>query len=128
MSEDARKVIDELFKSYFEGLRQGDVASVVALYTENAIQLPPNRKITRGRQQIGESSKEAVQEGFENAILTEREVSISGDVAYECGSYTEKFHLKGKEPLEISGKYLIVFKRTADGWKIDRELWNTQTA
>jgi uncharacterized protein (TIGR02246 family) len=124
-SGDVRTAIDELFQVYVQGLRQGDVTSVVALYTDNAIQLPPTGTVIRGRPQIQESSNGAVQQGFENAILTEREVSASGDVAYECGSYTAIYHLAEHEPREVMGKYLIVLKRTADGWRIDREIWNT---
>ena len=56
MTEDVRQAIDELFQAYLTGLRQGDVASVVALYTENAIQLPPDRTIIRGRPQLQASA------------------------------------------------------------------------
>lgn len=123
-TEEVRQAIDELFQAYFTGLRLGDVASVAALYTENAIQLPPDRTIIRGRPQLQSSANEAIH--GENTMLTERELSVSGDVAYECGRYTEKVRLNGQEPLKLGGKYLVVFKRTADGWKIDREIWNIQ--
>jgi len=51
-----------------------------------------------------------IQRGVEEAVLTERELSISGDIAYEIGKYTEKFRSKGKVQSEIKGKYLIVFQ------------------
>ena len=62
--------------------------------------------------------------GFEDAVLTGRELSVNGDIAYEIGNYTEKFHPKGKESIEVKGKYLVIYKNTADGWKIHREIWN----
>jgi len=124
MTEDARKAIDEVLANWVEGLRQGDVAALNTLCTEDAIQLPPDREIIRGRQKIKESHAEAVQMGVKDAIITERELSVSGDIAYETGNYIEKFHPEGKEPFEIKGKYLIIYKHTADGWKIHREIWN----
>ena len=124
VSEDARIAIDKLLKDWVEGLKRGDIASVNALYTENAIQLPPDRDMIRGRQKIKEFHSAGVQMGFKDAVMTGRKLSVSGDVAYEVGNYIEKFHPKGKDPLEIKGKYLIVYKRVADGWKIDREIWN----
>ncbi|RLE51607.1 MAG: hypothetical protein DRJ26_03895 [Candidatus Methanomethylicota archaeon] len=57
---------------WVEGLRIGGVEAINALYTEDAIQLPPKREIIRGREKIKEVHTEAVQMGFENSILTER--------------------------------------------------------
>ena len=124
MSEGVRKAIDKVLKDWVEGLKRGDVASVNALYTEDAVQLPPDRDMIRGRQKIKEFHSAGVQMGFEDAVMTGRELSVSGDIACEIGNYTEKFHPKGKEPFEVKGKYLIVFKRMADDWKIHREIWN----
>jgi len=124
MAEDVRKAVDKVLIRWVEGLRQGDVAAVNALYTEDAIQLPPNKEIIRGREKIKEFHSEGIQMGFEDAVLTGRELSVNGDIAYEIGNYTEKFHPKGKEFIEVKGKYLVIYKKTADGWKIHREIWN----
>lgn len=113
-----------MLKEWVEGLKRGAVTSVNALYAEDAVQLPPDRDMIRGRQKIKEFHNAGIQMGFEDAVLTGRELSVSGDTAYEIGNYTEKFHPKGKEPFEIKGKYLIVYKRIANGWKIHREIWN----
>jgi uncharacterized protein (TIGR02246 family) len=124
MSEDSRKAIDKMMNDWAGGLKRGDIGFVNTLYTEDAVQLPPDRDMIRGRQKIKEFHSGAIQMGFEDAVMTDRNVSVSGDVAYEIGNYIEKFHPKGKEAMKIRGKYLCVFKRTADGWKIDREIWN----
>jgi len=113
-----------VLKEWVEGLKRGAVTSVNALYAEDAVQLPPDRDMIRGRQKIKEFHNAGIQMGFKDAVLTGRELSVSGDTAYEIGNYTEKFHPKGKEPFEIKGKYLIVYKRIANGWKIHREIWN----
>jgi uncharacterized protein (TIGR02246 family) len=124
MAEDVRKAIDKVLTRWVEGLRRGDVAAVNVLYTEDAIQLPPDREMIRGREKIKEFHGEGVQMGFEDAVMTGRELSVSGDIACEIGNYTEKFHPRGKEPFEVKGKYLVIYKHTADGWKIHREIWN----
>jgi len=124
MSEGDRGDIDKVLIDWVEGLKRGDVASVNMLYTEDAVQLPPDRDMIRGRAKIKEFHNQGVQMGFKDAVMTERVLSVSGDIAYEIGNYVEKFHPEGKEPLEVKGKYLIVFKRMAEGWKIDREIWN----
>ena len=60
MSEDVRKAIDKVLISWVEGLRQGDVAAVNALYTKDAIQLPPDREIIRGQEKIKEFHNEGI--------------------------------------------------------------------
>ena len=124
MAGGVRKAIDKVLENWVEGLKRDDVASVNALYTDDAVQLPPDRDMIRGRQKIKEFHIAGVQMGFKDAVLTKRELSVSGGIAYEIGNYTEKFHPTGKEPFELKGKYLIIYKRVGDNWKIHREIWN----
>jgi len=55
------------------------------------------------------------------------ELSNSGDTAYAVGTYTVKISRKGQEPIEDKGKYLLVWKHTATGWKVHRDIWNSST-
>jgi len=75
---------------------------------------------------------EAVQEFWAGAItglklkdadLKTVEVVGEGDSVTEMGEY----HLK-MEQGEDSGKYVVVWKSTPEGWKLHRDLWNTSQA
>ena len=61
-----------MLDKWVEALRTGEAEAINTLYTEDAIQLPPEREILQGREKIKEVHTEAVQMGFEDAILTER--------------------------------------------------------
>jgi len=125
MSEKVREAIEKANLKFAEGLRKGDAAGVAALYTEDAVLLPPNCEMVRGRQGIKEFWGAAIQMGVKNGVLTTVEVSGSGDMFHEMGKYTLKIEPKGQKPIEDKGKYIVVWKRTADGWKIHRDIWNS---
>lgn len=124
MSDDVQRAIEAVFQGYLDGLRRGDVEAVVASYAEDAVSLPPSGDMVRGRKKIREMTEATIQGGFVDAVLSEIELSVFNDVAYEIGEFTETFRSEDKEHDEIKGKYLLVFIRTTDGWKIHREIWN----
>lgn len=82
MGEDVQKAIDAVFQGYLEGLRRGDVGAVVSSYAEDAVQLPPNADIVHGRKRVKEMTEAALQRGFVDAILTERELTVSARLPY----------------------------------------------
>jgi len=125
MTEDVRKAIEKVNINAREGFRRGDAAAVAALYTEDAILLPPNSKMIRGRQKIEGFWTAAIQMGVKDVVLTTVELSGSDDTVYEVGNCTLKIHPPGKEPIEYKGKYIVIWKRTADGWKLHRDIWNS---
>lgn len=101
MTEDVRKAIEKVNIKEGEGFRRGDAAAVAALYTEDAVLLPPNSEMIRGRQKIEEFWSTAMQMGVKDVVLTTVELSkVCGDTVHEMGNYTLKIHLKGKKPIE----------------------------
>ena len=125
MAEEVRKAIEKANLKFGEGLRQGDAVAVAALYTDDAILLPPNSEVIRGRQGIGKFWGAAIQMGVKGAVLTTMELSGSGDTIHEIGNYTLKIHSKGQKPIEDKGKYIVIWKHTVSGWKLHRDIWNS---
>jgi uncharacterized protein (TIGR02246 family) len=125
MAEEVRKSIEKANLKWCEGLRQGDAVRMAALYTEDAAVLPPNSEMIRGRQGIEKFWGGAVQMGVKDGVLTTMELSGSGDTIHEVGSYTLKISPKGQKPVEDKGKYIVIWKHTASGWKLYRDIWNS---
>ncbi len=104
-------------------------ASVVAdFYTEDAILLPPNTEMVRGKTSIQEF-QEAFFKGQEATELTLTPVEVFGvdGLAYEVGSYTLTMVPAGSDsPVSDTGKYVEALKKQADGsWKIAADIWNS---
>lgn len=100
-----------------------DWAAVAALYTEDAVLMPPNAPSVSGRASI--------QEVFgQFPTLTSMELTIddiqgAGDVAVVRGSYSLAMDIEG-QMVEDSGKYLEVRRKQADGsWPIIIDTWNS---
>jgi ketosteroid isomerase-like protein len=101
--------------------------AIAALYADDAVLLPPNRDMVRGRREIEKFWAAVIQRGWKDMLLTTMELSENGDTAYAIGTYTVKISRKGQEPAEDKGKYLLVWKHTAAGWKVHRDIWNSST-
>lgn len=95
----------------------GDAAGVAALYTEDAQILPPGSDIVEGRTAIQEFWQMAIDGSAGEDSLETLELHELGDVAVEIGTYSEE----GGD----NGKYMVVWKKTDDGWLIHRDLWNS---
>jgi len=100
----------------------------VAFYTDDTVMLPPNDKLTSGKDDI----RKAVTGLLTMPGLslhwqpTRVEVARSGDLAYSYGAYELTYnHAKGK-PINDRGKYTEVWKKQSDGaWKCVLDMWSS---
>jgi ketosteroid isomerase-like protein len=99
-----------------------DVAACVALFTDDAQILPQHGPAIRGRKEI---------EGYFNDSMnprvtydTDTEMSIvRGDLGVEQGRYRIRNVRRGSDVEE--GKYLHVWRRMGNDWKLYRMIYNT---
>ena len=62
---------------------------------------------------------------FSNAA-TKVEAARSGDLAYETGTFEESFKDATGQPVYVMGKYVVVWKKQANGqWKAIVDIFNT---
>lgn len=121
-----QKAIEEANLKFGEAFRQADPAAVAALYTDDAILLPPNSDIIRGKQGIEAFWQVVIDMGVKDAALTTVEVMGVGDMVCEIGQYTLTIQPEGQEAMEDKGKYVVIWKQAEDGsWKLHVDIWNT---
>jgi ketosteroid isomerase-like protein len=72
-----------------QAFNRGDAAAVAALHTEDAALLPPGADILRGRR-----------------------------AAQEIGRFSLEVPGQGGQATKLEGKYGVVWKGTADGWRL----------
>ena len=120
-----RKSIEEANARYSEAIRQGNLDGAVALYTDDATMVPPDGDIVKGKQAIEELYKKFFQMGMKDIAFTTIEVGGSGDTAYEIGKTKVRIQPEGQAAIIDSTKYLVIWKRQADGaWKVHADIWN----
>jgi uncharacterized protein (TIGR02246 family) len=101
-----------------------DAAKVGALYTEDAVLMPPNTPMVKGRAAIEAWFKGGFDDGFSNLRLAPFRTDVSGDLAYVAGTYT----ISGKSStgsFEDRGKYVEVWKRSGGQWRIATDIFNS---
>jgi len=127
--DQVRKAIEEMNLKFGDAMRKADATALAALYTKDATLLPPDREMVQGRQNIEEFRKSTMQRGVKEVILNTVDVSVCGDSAIEIGNYTLKIQPEGQKPIELSGKYVVVWKLQSDGsWKLHVDIWNSSMA
>ena len=117
-----RAAIKETNARFAEALNQGDAAAIAALYTEDAIVLPPGQGMVRGRQAIQESMAVDIEtNALSDLVLTTSDVQVAGNLAVEVGTYSIQ-----AGAMQDEGKYVVVWKKQEDGsWKLYRDIWNS---
>jgi uncharacterized protein (TIGR02246 family) len=97
-----------------------DAAKVAGMYAQDAVVMPPNEPMVKGRAAIEARLQQEMKEGLK-LQLTPTESAIAGSQAYETGTVTVT--LSGGQTLKE--KYLVVYKRVGSDWKIAFDIWNS---
>jgi uncharacterized protein (TIGR02246 family) len=107
------------FESAF---RQGDAAGIARLYTPNGMLLPTGGEIITGHRAIQEFWQGAMQMGVKEVKLDSIEIEQLAQTAVELGNYT----LTGEGGQQLDrGKYIVVWKKDNEEWKIQKDIWNS---
>jgi uncharacterized protein (TIGR02246 family) len=99
-----------------------DLAACVALFTDDAQILPQHGPALRGRQEIEEYFKDSMTPRVTYDTDTEMTL-VRGDLAVEQGRYVVRNVRRGSDVEE--GKYLHVWRRVGNDWKLYRVIYNT---
>jgi len=117
-----RRAIEAADQQFELAFGRGDAAVVAQLYTENGQVLPPQSDVITGRHGIQSFWQGAMDMGIKAAKLETVEVTHQGDTAYEVGRYI----LEGAEGHVLDrGKYVVIWQREGDQWKLHRDIWNS---
>jgi uncharacterized protein (TIGR02246 family) len=122
------KAINALRAQFIAAFNSNDSAAAAALYTDDAIIMPPNQDTVEGRQAIQAFYAAMFKQNAAKIALTPLETRVADDWAYDRGTatttITQKSAKSGK-PIEEPSKYLVIVKRQSDGsWKVYREIGN----
>jgi ketosteroid isomerase-like protein len=124
LSEADRTAIRQVGETDMKMMNAKDWMGDLALYTEDAIELPPNQAAVQGKAAI--QAWEEAFPPFSNFQVQSLEIGGQGDLAYDRGTYSMTVTPPGTAPIEDRGKYLTICRKQADGsWKIARVMFNS---
>lgn len=120
-------IIHQNIDAFSRSLVEGDYEAVVNAYTPDGKLFPQRGDILRGEEAIRRYWTPPP--GMESRTVHHRvrpeEIVVQGDTAYDWGYYEGATRLGEGKEVHWEGKYVIVWKKTADGqWKIYLDSWN----
>lgn len=125
ISEEVTKTIEKAYKTFSEAFLKRDASLAASAYDEHAIVFPPDSKPIQGKQAIESFWKGMIDSGVREAHLTTVELSGGGDYVHVRGTGVLKVQPQDGKPSERKIKYVVIWKHTANGWKIDWDIWNS---
>lgn len=120
-AEDFTAAISAANDRFMETFASGDGAAIAQLYTADGKLLPPGSDAVSGRPAIAEFWQGVMESGVATVSLMIDEVNGAGDWAYELSRYAM---YDSATTAVGEGKYIVVWRRTEDGWQLHRDIWN----
>ena len=115
--------------AWFDAYNAGNADGVANLYAEDAVLMAPGAPGVTGRAAIRDyiSSDIAISKstGLVMNLGEVTGVGVAGDTGWLSGTFSVA---DGSGSIVDNGKFLSVYSRTADGWKLIRDTWNSDAA
>ena len=113
--------------AYLKAVLAGDARAVAAMFDDDAILMPPNQRLLRGRLAIQHFYEGWCHSPMKPASFSfdHVEATVSGDSAYDVGTYKMTIPTGPGRSVGDEGKYTAVLKRSAGEWKIAYLIFNS---
>jgi uncharacterized protein (TIGR02246 family) len=120
--------IKKIGDAYTKASLARDAKTIAALYAEDAIEMPPNQPMVKGRAAILAYYEQAFGGGMNvnSFTLSHIDTHAAADRGYDVGSYTQSVTPKGATgPVTDHGKYTVIVKRVGSAWQIAYAIYNS---
>lgn len=114
--------IEAVNAKWMDFFNKADFAGVGSLYTEDATAFPPGSPIVKGRAAIEAMWKSMAEQVSDPKVTTLDVKSLGASAAREIGTFTLK--TRGATPQEISGKFVVIWEKVGNDWKLATDIWN----
>ena len=116
--------IEAVNAKWTEFFNKGDFAGVASLYTDDATAFPPGSGMVKGRAAIGAMWKSMAEQVSDPKVTSLDVKPLGPSAAREIGTFSLK--TKGPTPQEVTGKYLVVWEKVGQDWKLAADIWNDE--
>src|SRR5215203_2740597 len=124
-ARDVRQDIDQANRRFVEAFNRHDAAGAVAVYTDDAMILPPGNPRVTGRDGIQAYWQGAIDSGVQAVALQTDDLEVAGDMAREIGTATLTITGNGGATQTATAKFVVVWKRQGDTWRWHTDIWNS---
>jgi uncharacterized protein (TIGR02246 family) len=120
--------LDKLAADFVATFNAKDAAKVAALYADDAVLMLAGEPLLKGRSSIEAHYREQFKVPFTKLQVKPMESVISGNTAYEAGTSAVTMPRStangNAAPRVDNGKYVVIYKRVGNAWKIAYDISN----
>jgi uncharacterized protein (TIGR02246 family) len=118
--------LGQMNRDFAAALNAKDAQAAAALYTEDAVLIPPGEPLVQGREAIEEYWRGAIESGGVRDVSVETMDALSsGSLGYETGSFILTANGPDGEAVIDRGRYIELLRREPDGrWLSTHGIWN----
>ena len=116
---DANELATEVTGNWSKAFDAGDASALAALYAEEARSFPTGSTPLAGRSDIEAYWRSDIGNGGATTKLTVANAQRDGDILHLDGAYV----VTANNTELATGQYQQVWRSTADGWRVAREMW-----
>ena len=120
--ENVKDAIIQSNEKFLEEFNNGNAKGVALKYSKEAKLFPPNSDVVQGLENIEAFWQGAINMGIKSAKLETVKAEGFENTAIEEGRY--KLFLENGQMAD-HGKYIVIWKKTDEGWKLDQDIWNS---
>ena len=115
-------------RAFSDAYERGDVDAMIDIYTEDAVIFPGNMEMVKGLADLRKYWALGPGQRITHHEATPTAIHVEGDMASDYGTY-EVSGIRGGEAWgPFRGKYLIVWRKDADGqWRMELDMWNARS-
>jgi uncharacterized protein (TIGR02246 family) len=122
--QDIRKHLLSRYDAWMTAVAKKDLDKIASIYASDAVYMPPGQPRHVGKEAVVAAWRTYFTRPDFNALYTPSlTVSASLDIAYDVGSYVVTLTREG-EPVEIRGKYVVIWKLEKDDWVVAVDIDN----
>jgi len=114
--------IEAVNAKWIEFFNKGDFAGVASLYANDATAFPPGSAMVQGGAAIGAMWNSMAEKVGDPKLTTLDVKPLGPSAAREIGTFSLK--TKGPTPQEVTGKYVVVWEKIGNDWKLAADIWN----
>ena len=117
-------------EDYNKAENAGNVSAKVALYTDDAVLMLPNKPAVTGKEAIRSWHQASYNQVALQQTSSTDEIEAFGDWGFARGSYSATISPRaGGDSTQQNGKWLVIVQRQRDGsWKIACDMWSSNTS
>jgi len=125
-TESDRKQMAVISKNWLDAYASGDLDGIMSIMHSDAMVMPHNQATTRGTEAVREYFSGRIGRSGVTFVDNLQEIRINGNWAYVLGTF--KLEVASgdpdKPPYVHNGRYLVLYEKVGDTWKMLRDMDN----